>query len=87
MLVCVALSGLKKERGVYTLSLVSGKENEMHVDRCTIPPLYAREGYAWCSALTGKLLPSDVRGKTVVIRESGSGSGRVAVGKITSIAI
>jgi hypothetical protein len=68
MLVCVAVGGLEDERGVYTLSLATWENGGYREIPCNIPPLYARGGYAWCSALTGKLTPSEVRNKTVLLK-------------------
>jgi hypothetical protein len=83
MLVCVTLRDLNRERGVYTLTLSETDGEERNV-RCAVPPLYARDGCAWCSALTGKLLPSEVSGRTVVIRELGAYAETVAVGRVQS---
>ncbi len=69
MLVCVAVKGLARERGVYTLAIASEEDGRELETRCAIPPLYARGGYAWCSALTGKITPSDITDKLVVIKE------------------
>ncbi len=83
MLVCVAVKGLS-ERGVYTLSLASGDGKELET-RCAIPPLYSRGGYAWCSALTGKLAPSEIQDKTVVMRAlGGEQQDNMATGKVRS---
>ena len=85
MLVCVAIGGLKKDRGVYTLSLSScdgGRRTDM---RCAVPPLYARGGYAWCSVLTGKLLPSEVSECTALIKELGGHTNTVASGRVMRV--
>ncbi len=84
MLICVAVKGLS-EGGVYTLSLMSNDSGREMETRCAIPPLYSRGGYAWCSALTGKLSPSEIRDKTVVMREIGAESDElVAIGAVRS---
>ena len=69
MLVCASVKGLGKssgERGgVYSLSF--GDKGVDAGISCAIPPLYERGGYAWCSALTGKISPCEILGKRVTL--------------------
>ena len=69
MLVCASVSGLEQGKGVYSLSLINGHEHG--TSDCAIPPLYARGGYAWCSALTGKISPHELLGCKIAMREAG----------------
>lgn len=62
MLVRVGVTGL--EDGVF--SLILGKEGELNV---YLQPLYARDGEAWCTALTGKISPSQILGGEIRIVE------------------
>ena len=80
MLICVSVKGLAGENGVYCLSFVSADERSEEVGmKCVIPPLYERNGYAWCSALTGKVSPSEIFGKRVVMRSLRRGYEKVEV--------
>ncbi len=69
MLVCASVGGLgksKEERGgVYSLAF--GERPAEAGISCAIPPLYERGGYAWCSALTGKISPCEILGKRVTL--------------------
>ena len=76
MLVCVSIGGLE-ERGVYTMSLTDGDESDGVELKSAIPPLYARGGYAWCSAITGKILPGQIKNKIMVVRQLDSDEGDV----------
>ena len=60
MLVKVGVSGL--EDGVYSLSL--GREGQIIL---FLPPLYAKNGSAWCTALTGKISASEILGTDINI--------------------
>ncbi|MBE6577697.1 MAG: hypothetical protein E7653_06120 [Ruminococcaceae bacterium] len=82
MLVCVTVKGLS-DKGVYTLSLASNDGSKEVQTRCAIPPLYSRGGYAWCSALTGKLAPSEIQDKTLIMREMDAKNDKqVAIGAV-----
>lgn len=76
MLVYVCVDGL--EDGVYSLKLVTESGGE-----CVLPPLYAKNGSAWCSALTGKISACQILGGKMKV--SGHVCGRtvtVAKGSI-----
>jgi hypothetical protein len=85
MLVCASVKGLDGKRSVYSLSLVSDKEHVSNVSvQCAIPPLYERNGYAWCSALTGKISPCEIIGRRIAMREMGNdeNEGDIASGVV-----
>ena len=78
MLVRVGVTGL--EDGVF--SLILGKEGELNV---YLPPLYARDGEAWCTALTGKISPSQILGGEIrIVEYRGFERINVAKGSIRS---
>ncbi|MBO5202989.1 MAG: hypothetical protein J6B72_00035 [Clostridia bacterium] len=80
MLVCASVKGLDGKRRVYSLSLVSDNEGTRDTAmQCAIPPLYERNGYAWCSALTGKISPCEIIGRRIAMREMGNDGKRGAV--------
>ena len=79
MLVYVSVWGIDVTTDeVYTLELV----NDAGVS-CILPPLYCKNGKAWCSALTGKIVASDILGGRIgVIKKRDGVSFRIAEGKI-----
>ncbi len=78
MLVRVGVSGLVD--GVYSLSL--GREGEVSL---FLPPLYARGGSAWCTALTGKISASEILGAEICVIEYREGErADVACGVVRS---
>ncbi len=76
MLIRVSVCGL--EDGVYSLSVLTDDGGEF-----MLPPLYAKNGNAWCSALTGKISACRIFGGTIMItrRETERTVG-IAVGRI-----
>lgn len=76
ILVNVSMKGLDKEIRVYGLSFIS-KEGA----RWRLPPLYNKNGCAWCSALTGKISVCELLGGEIII-ESGTDGEEVALGEI-----
>lgn len=69
VLVRASVSGLDGKSGVYSLSLTSpAGRRQSDASESAIPPLYDRNGYAWCSALTKKLSPCELLGKRISMR-------------------
>ncbi|MBQ8818162.1 MAG: hypothetical protein IJZ83_06265 [Clostridia bacterium] len=76
LLACVTANGLDESVSVYPLSFVS-KEGA----RWSLPPLYNKNGFAWCTALTGKISVCEILGGELRIGESKSKKA-VALGEI-----
>ena len=76
MLVCASVSGLEQGRGIYSLTLTDSLGHERGAENCIIPPLYARSGYAWCSALTEKLSPNELLGCKIAMRAESRANAR-----------
>ena len=77
VLISADLSGLpdtaeQNERmgAAFRVCLESEKGRSCHTPRlCSlIPPLYGRNGSAWCEVVTGKLSPSDLNDCRVILR-------------------
>ena len=67
------------EDGVYSLVLRAGEI------RLYLPPLYARDGYAWTEALTGKISPSEMlHGSVDIMAYDSKQYTLVASGKVHS---
>lgn len=76
MLVRVSVCGL--EKGVYSLSVLTDDGGEF-----MLPPLYAQNGHAWCSALTGKISACRIfGGKITVTRREADITVDIADGRI-----
>ena len=78
MLVYVSIEGLEEGCSVYSLELITNGGG-----RCALPPLYAKNGSAWCSALTGKISACQILGGKIVVSRSFAGKTvTVATGSI-----
>lgn len=76
MLIRVSVCGL--DDGVYCLSVLTDDGGEF-----MLPPLYAKSGNAWCSALTGKISACRIfGGKIMIARCEADGTVYVAGGGI-----
>lgn len=97
VLISADLSGLpqttKKGRGAVFGVCFASRESERcgHCPKlCSVlPPLYERNGNAWCSVVTGKLSPSDLIDRRVILRERsdrcpGDCGREIASGNVTS---
>ncbi len=87
VLVSAKISGLPSKTGTHCKSAVYGlcleeygeherKNEKKHIKKSlssVMPPLYERDGKAWCSVVTGKLLPSELCKKSVRIWEGTMG--------------
>ena len=78
VLISADLSGLPGGSGngcgasVFGVCLESGRENACGScpRLCSLlPPLYERNGNAWCSVVTAKLAPSDLTDRRVILRQ------------------
>ena len=78
MLVYVSVGGLEEGCNVYSVELITKGGG-----RCTLPPLYSKNGSAWCSALTGKISACQILGGKIEISQSSMGKTvTVATGNI-----
>ena len=98
VLVSAKLSGLPGRAGSGQGAAVFGvcleSEEEVTCGGCprlctVLPPLYERNGCAWYTVVTGRLAPSDLTGRRVILRERtarcAEGCGReIAAGRAVS---
>lgn len=78
MLVHVSVWGLEGNGDVYSLEVMTDGGGH-----CALPPLYSKNGSAWCSALTGKISACQILGGKVIVTRRVSGKNvTVATGSI-----